>query len=446
MKKDWLMLMASTGFAVALGLGLIKWLAPGLLGTPPDLQVVRVAEKLPPFFAGVFATVNPDAFEAGFLKDPLTRVRGIPQLPDYRRYGPHDILGFRNLSVPSVADVITIGDSQTYGNNAATEETWPGVLQTRLRDRHASVYSMATGGWGPIEYLQMAHYAFSFQPRVIVVAFYTGNDAFDALNAAKANDKWSFLTRELDEPLQGGWKIPATDDNAHTVVFPDGGHMTFTPATRLVANDRTNPLTRAGYEIAARAAEEIAAAAQSRRVRVVFTIIPTKEFVFAPKIAADGISMPAPYRRLIEMESENIENLTERLESIGESVFVDIVAPLQQQTLSDYRTTYPPDADGHPVFGGYRLIAETLSGAIREILPPLPDGLIAIRQSADVGILGLATPDGLYVFDTPEVAARNGWSEAAAIVEKRDVAALPRLGIIRSIDPARFGPDVFPSH
>ena len=131
MKREWVLLLTSVTLTVVLALGLLRWLAPGLLGIPVDLQMVRVSEKLPPFFEGVFRIEDyqsPDFI----LKDPYTSVRAKPLYPEINGMGPNDILGFRNRQVPNVAEVVVIGDSQTYGNNAILEQNWPSRMADQL--------------------------------------------------------------------------------------------------------------------------------------------------------------------------------------------------------------------------------------------------------------------------------------------------------------------------
>ena len=55
---------------------------------------------------------------------------------------------------------------------------------------------MASGGWGPVQYLYMAEKALAFRPRVLVVAFYSGNDAFDAVKVAYNLDAKHFGTAD----------------------------------------------------------------------------------------------------------------------------------------------------------------------------------------------------------------------------------------------------------
>jgi hypothetical protein len=54
MKKEWLLLSISVLVTLIAALGIIRWMAPGLLGVPVDLQLVQVDEKLPPFYEGAF--------------------------------------------------------------------------------------------------------------------------------------------------------------------------------------------------------------------------------------------------------------------------------------------------------------------------------------------------------------------------------------------------------
>lgn len=132
MKKEWLLLLASVITTLVLSVGVIRWLAPGLLGIASDLQLVQLDEKAPPFCKGTLK--NGDTSTADFiLKDPLTRVRARPFFPRTGggARGPNDLLGFRNNGVPNVADVITIGDSMTYGNNALMENNWRGFYSRR---------------------------------------------------------------------------------------------------------------------------------------------------------------------------------------------------------------------------------------------------------------------------------------------------------------------------
>lgn len=113
--------LASAVITVIVAIALVRWLAPGLLGYAPDQLLVRSSEEVPPFFQNIFR--EEDYSTAEFtLNDPYLVIRSKPSYPDLLTMGPNDILGFRNRSVPNKAAIVTIGDSQTYGNNARLEE------------------------------------------------------------------------------------------------------------------------------------------------------------------------------------------------------------------------------------------------------------------------------------------------------------------------------------
>lgn len=106
----------------------------------------------------------------------------------------HDSAGFRNERVPQSAAVVALGDSQTYGMNAARDEAWPQRF-ARLAD--TTVYNMAYGGYGPSHELALWDEAMQLRPKLVVAAFYAGNDLFDCFDMVYARDQLPRLaTRE----------------------------------------------------------------------------------------------------------------------------------------------------------------------------------------------------------------------------------------------------------
>src|SRR3989344_1251169 len=116
------------------------------------------------------------------IPDPILGFRMNPKLPDWDEHG------FRNPAVLDHADIIAIGDSQTEGNNAAQEDAWPQEL-SRLAGK--SVYQMAVGGYGPIQYLALSERGVELKPNVVLIGFYAGNDLSEALSMAYGNEHWS---------------------------------------------------------------------------------------------------------------------------------------------------------------------------------------------------------------------------------------------------------------
>jgi lysophospholipase L1-like esterase len=442
-KREWLVLVAVVTATLIVSLGLIRWFAPQLLGIPVDLQSVRVGKTLPPFFEGVFRREDFATSEM-ILSDPYTRVRNRPLLPESFGIGPHDILGFRNYDVPNVADVVTIGDSQTYGNNVALEENWPSRLEAALNPRRSRVYSMAVGGWSAVQYMDMFTNATLFQPRVVVVAFYTGNDSLEAFKMAYSVDRWKGL--RLDPDLTGGDLpkspgFPPPDSELWEATRNGGDKITFSPSLRLISNDTSHPAAKAGYDIIAEAARQISRTAAPVRLPLLYTIIPTKELVYSRRIRAEDIESPPVYESLIELEGKNIDWLRESFSTLDNVQYVDVVTPLQEAAMTDH-TLYPPNMNGHPLAPGYRVIGEAIAAAARTFLPSQPPrGLVATQVGEKQFLLYLVNEEGRWLFASSELAALNGWDlDNMPVVPRRDLARVPVRGTVVTVDPERFGP------
>jgi hypothetical protein len=105
----------------------------------------------------------------------------------------HDSAGWRNPAAPQRAEIIAIGDSQTWGINATWEETWPERLHV-LSNR--SVYSMALGGYSASQYLFLAEDALRFEPKDVIVALYFGNDFFEVFYDVYRRERLRDLRRD----------------------------------------------------------------------------------------------------------------------------------------------------------------------------------------------------------------------------------------------------------
>lgn len=440
MKKEHLLLFGSTLITLILALGIVKWQMPRLLGLPLDLELVQVDDTVVPFYTGVFRW--DDLQSAQFIiPDPLTRVRARPFHTETVSTGPHDLLGFRNRAIPTVADIIIIGDSQTYGNNAILEQNWPSQLRELLRGRQNRVYSMATGGWGAVQYLDMFSYATVFRPKIAVVAYYSGNDPIESFQMVYSNPKWSALTPDTglgkgDIPKAA---FPAPESEWWHVEFNDGIRTIFTPTLRLASN-LDHPAVTAGYGIMADVARRISELAKPQEIQVVFTVIPTKELVYAGKVVNEGLTAPEDYQKLIALELSHIKRLGNEIGSIAGVVYVDVVGPLQQAALAGLHL-YPEDINGHPVAAGYQVIAETVAKIIKDLINPIPHGLYGVRSVDNQANIALVNEKGGWLFASMDLVEKNGWPEGQiSILSQRDFASLPFMGVINQVDRTRFGP------
>jgi lysophospholipase L1-like esterase len=438
MAKKILVVVTATFSSLIVALLVLRWFAPGLIGVPSDLQLVRVSKTVPPFFENVFRDGDVTS-KAMILPDPLTIKRARPLMPEASVLGPHDILGFRNRSVPYSAEVVTIGDSQTYGNNAVLEANWPSQLASKLPEPSRVVYNMSCGGWDGAQYLYACEKALRLRPKVIVVAFYSGNDPIGAFSVVYGASHWRDLRpdpglADSDAPAVN-W--PPQPDEMWSCTFGDGSKTTFTPELRLASNLPSHPAVEAGWEILSIVAQRMAAIVIEAGAVPLMTVIPTKELVYARRIQEENIQASAMFRKLVNSELENIDQFAMSLVQL-EIGYVDLVRPLQEAARNEM--LYPEDSDGHPHARGYQVIAEVLLPEVSRVLPAAPKGLVRV-QTAREEFLTLVRNDGRWMFQSVDLVEANGWDlSKAPIVREVEIAGVPVLGAVKDIDPSRWGP------
>ena len=439
-RKDMLLLSGTIIITLFICLMLLRAYAPALLGIPVDLRMVKTAKEVPPFFENVFR-VEDHQNPSFILADPIL-MRAKPLFPDLGAVGPNDILGFRNRSVPAVADLIIIGDSQTYGNNANIEDNWPNQLREHLSEQNEWLvkYDMAVGGWGAIEYLEAFYKALFFKPKYIIVAFYSGNDPLETFRAAYSNERWeSFrVNRQLSENDVPAVIFPSPVEKQWSVTFDDGIKTILTPELRFASN-MDHPASKAGYEIMGLVAETINKIASESSVKVYFTIIPTKELVYKSKVEGENLDAPKDYQNLVAAETENINELKSRLESLSNAEYINVVEDLQIAAMKKV-SLYPTNENGHPIAAGYGVIANTIANNIH-VKANIPDTLFAISQPDNRYLFSVVRENKYWIFENSDWIESNGWPHGEVpIVTPRDVANLQRGGIISYIDKERFGP------
>lgn len=443
MRKEHWLLVGSIALTLFVALLLLRWLAPQLIGLPVDLMLVKSSREVPPFYANIFERkdqVRPDGY---LLNDPVMLVRAPPLYPDTQGMGPNDVLGFRNRMVPTVADLVTIGDSQTYGNNTILEQSWPGWLGPTLKNKDLVIYNMSTGGWSAPQYLKAFEYARRLQPNVVIVAFYSGNDPMESFTLVYGNEHWGFLRpdpnlKESDAPAV---IFPPPESDTWKVRFTDGTETVFSPKLRFTSNDRNHRAVRAGWSILSTVAAHLASEASKTNTKLILTIVPTKELVYARKIAAEGLVPPEEYRALIAAEATNITDLAEQIKALPNVHYADLIELLQLAVLQP-KAYYPTNLNGHPLADGYKIIAEALSPTVLRLNPARPLGPMAIKANNNNHVLLLATREGVWRVSSTQVLAANGWkSESVPVVSERDLSGKPFRGDLTEINPRRFGPD-----
>jgi hypothetical protein len=144
-----------------------------------------------------------DIVRMGYIPTPAT--------PDtLHRFTFHtDAEGFRNRAVRERFEVAALGDSFTDAMTMVAEASWPARLERILG---APVQNYGTAGFGPQqELLVLKDFVKAHRPRVVVLAFFAGNDIFDA----EAFDEFQRSGGTQQRTAQG-WRIKDVISRADT--------------------------------------------------------------------------------------------------------------------------------------------------------------------------------------------------------------------------------------
>jgi lysophospholipase L1-like esterase len=360
------------------------------------------------------------------LVEKLTRAdRAMPLEPDARlghrvvpkTYG-HDADGFRNDTVPAHADIVALGDSQTWGVNVSRSAAWPQALAQRSG---RTVYNMGIGGYGPVQYLALIDKAMQLSPKIIVIGLYLGNDIYDAYSLAYQNDAYAFL-RQSDaadkllpdtvEPkaaarwaaLQNfhntygrspsGWSYWLRGHSAigrlltRTGLWdrdvdvwyeigaawaqaePDQGAVykntysrtVLTPAYRLTGLDLDEVPIVEGVRLTKDILRRIKRKTDQEKVELLVLYIPTKEMVYAEAMQNSQGQLQGSYAKLISMETCVEAEITSFCAQEGIE-YVNSLPPLRA-AIRQNQPIYPSDTESHPNAQGYAILASTVNEAL----------------------------------------------------------------------------------
>jgi hypothetical protein len=327
----------------------------------------------------------------------------------------HDARGWRNETALEQADIVAIGDSQTWGVNATLAETYPSVLSDLSG---YSVYSMAQGSYGAVQYRVLAERAIELSPQLVVIGMYFGNDFVDAYSIVYGDYAHQDLrdpsfdltaitqtiaerskvllpavrTNPADltlwERVQSGTYIGKFLTNAGVFQTLDTGEFQrqlemnlrkvaespelfgyyrdnnvqtfFTPAYRQLVVDTNSPMIQEGIRISKQQIAEMKDLLTGSDIELLVMLIPTKEMVYAPYLE----SLNDAYSLLVEQETQIRSEMMAFFDE-SDIAYVDTLPALRQAVDEDI-AIYSATFDGHPIANGYRVIAEVIDGYISE--------------------------------------------------------------------------------
>ncbi len=321
------------------------------------------------------------------------------------RSGGFDDWGFRNREVPASADIVTLGDSHTYGNTATMEDSWPYALGRLSGQR---VYNLGLGGYGPNQYFAVfKSRGFSLKPKLILCGLYMGDDFENAYLITYGLEHWAYL-RELpaekvdyniwETAPDTSWHKPIRlwlsrhsviyqlvvhgplaarfrgegqiksasrrDSDAVTLDLPDKHILeAFLPEQIGRRLDQNDPRIREGMRITFKLLKEMADASRQHDVRFMVVVIPTKEMVFSDYLERDpSLPLKDVVQKLLANERVARDKTFAFLTESG-IPYVDALPKLKAGVQNQLYARGATDM--HPGKNGYYAIAEAVHEALQ---------------------------------------------------------------------------------
>ena len=357
-RSDLLLLLASVLFSIALLESGLRIFTP----YPVNLSSNRIAHPI-----------------LGHVMDPA--MDGI------------DGRGFRNPARDGV-DVVTIGDSHTYGYNVSWEESWP-VRFEKLSGKR--VYNFGVGGYGVLQYHHLVGEAIELEPEAILIGLYPSNDlnvcrigglkhwrsqgdllagAEEACAGLEASERpqrperrhrWLefksaivSLARDLIASSEARMRLHG-DYEEDYVRIESGSRKSLIKKKRIATHQKNMDVSRPEVEFGVQVLRRFLAAAKRRTdrhgIRLAVLLIPSRERMsFEFWDGSDDDVLP-DYRSLVETEVA----LHARIEGMLEELEIDHIhaAPEVRGALESGAPVYPLEDDGHPLAPGYEAYARS---------------------------------------------------------------------------------------
>ncbi len=308
-----------------------------------------------------------------------------------------DGAGFRNPDVAQRADVLFVGDSQTWGFAVDAEQTFCRRVEAATGQ---SCYQMANGSYGPVQYLELVQRGLDFGPSDVVVTVYFGNDLVDAVDYAGLPGAAGVRTEGRDYGVraiedQAGRGAPnlamaivdgvlgasalldaaadvvksrlsggALDQQQGAIAFAHATAPTILlPDYRRPALDRVGGAAGDGLAIAARCCEAMAAACAARGARLLVATLPTKELCYERFGAVEQLAeRAAPLRSLAALEQSARAELHAALDRAS-IARVDLLEPIVA-AMDAGRAPWFASGDGHLNGVGHEVVARVLVDAL----------------------------------------------------------------------------------
>jgi len=201
----------------------------GLFAPDPRwIESPRYKQRLRPNLDTYCEWILGDIVRMGFIRPELSEGQ------EHRYPFRTDAEGFRNPAVREQIDVAALGDSFTDAMASPAEEAWPAQLE-KITGRKVQNYG--TSAFGPQQELYaLQDYAIQHHPSHVVLAFFAGNDLFDA----ERFDRWE---REGDKPGEetAGWRLVKNFRRYQTLYLATLARVVMPQNSVAAVSDRRSP-------------------------------------------------------------------------------------------------------------------------------------------------------------------------------------------------------------
>jgi hypothetical protein len=291
----------------------------------------------------------------------------------------NDAHGFRNDDPwPARADIVTVGDSLTFGYGVERDQAWPTLLGRELADPR--IVNLGLIGAGPQQYLRVYEtFGVPLHPKLLLIGFFADNDFWDAemfdtwlksgvggnymvwrdFGRAEARSATkdplsrlrSFLQSEsylynllrYSRNLYRGWR----SGEPKPLQLADGGRLQLRPSNleSNTVNDRPgNPV----FDLVLGALERMQAIAQQNGTCMIVVFQPSKEEVYLPLLDGTAPDAGAPLRPALDADGIR---------------YLDLLPAFRARAEAGAQLFF--ETDGHPNRQGYQLIADEIGAYLK---------------------------------------------------------------------------------
>lgn len=360
-----------------------------------------------------------DIFPAHPAADPILGIRLLPF------QSGHDGKGFRNDTAEGYFPIVFIGDSVVYGIGIPRPRAIPQQLSRMIEK---PVYNMGLGSYGPVQYYQLYQESREMHPQKTIISLFMGNDILDAYFLVADHDYWQWLLPEMGTdhqldhiplcslPYQRKYREdPYLTPGLITIQLKESGSLLwqvhsflrlhsalyalqyeglvkpvvqriferqkhlqqpgafhspvldtiFIPEANLRCLDLRDARVRQGLLITKKIVEMLGGL-QKNKDDLLFTIIPTKEYVYYDFLKSRNVILTPEFECAVHYEREITGWLINLITANGFPV-VDVL-PALKDAAAEGGMLYHSSSDAHPHVAGNRVIATTLLNALKDKL------------------------------------------------------------------------------